>query len=80
MSINDYRLYRNIHGARVSKPDAVSEEVADEVEAEAEEETAEEAAPTSAWLKQDIYNYLLERGDDPEVLDGLTKAELLELV
>lgn len=45
-----------------------------------EEETADAAAPTSSAKKQEIFDYLVARGEDPSDLDGLTKAELLELV
>lgn len=40
----------------------------------------EEDVPTSSNLKAEIYDYLVARGEDPDDLDGLTKAELLELV
>lgn len=51
-----------------------NEEVVEEVEPQVED------VPTSANLKQEIFDYLVARGEDPNDLDGMTKAELLELV
>lgn len=89
MSINDYRLYKSKGHAAAAPKAQGSVDVSEVAESQAAEtasptaETVEEAAetvPTSANLKAEIYDYLLSQGHDEADLDGLTKAELLELV
>ena len=54
------------------------EEAIEEVVEEVVEEEVE--TPTAATRKADIKDFLLSQGHDEADLDGLTKAELLELV
>lgn len=84
MSINDFRLYGSKKASKVidvsapaEEPEILDEEVVEEV---VEEVEADVTTPSSADKKAVIYDYLLSQGHDEEDLDGLTKAELLELV
>lgn len=74
MSINDFRLYKKAQGkidVSVAPEDPLDEEVVEEEEVD---------VPTSANKKQEIYDYLVARGEDPSYLDDKTKAQLLDLV
>ena len=81
MSINDWRLYGGKKAQGVVDVSAPEPEILDEEVVEDVEEVVEEVvAPTSSDKKAEIYDYLLSQGYDEDELDGLTKAELLELV